>query len=342
MKNLILVTGGTGYIGSHTAVELINEGYEVVIVDNLANSTTDSLDGIEQITGVRPAFEEFDLCDKPRLEKFFKDYPGLKAIIHFAAYKAVGESVDKPLMYYGNNLVSLMNLLECMNTYQVPSMVFSSSCTVYGQPKELPVTENAQILPAESPYGNTKQICEEILRDYIRSVNGIKAIALRYFNPIGAHPSALIGELPRGVPNNLVPFVTQTAAGIRGELKVFGDDYNTPDGSAIRDYINVVDIAAAHVKAISRMLKNQNKSDFEFFNLGTGKGSSVLEVVNTFEQVTGVKVNHKIVGRRSGDIEQVWADTTKANEELGWKAARSLGETLLSAWNWEKKLRGIK
>ncbi len=342
MKNLILVTGGTGYIGSHTAVELINEGYEVVIVDNLANSTIDSLDGIEQITGVRPAFEEFDLCDKPRLEKFFKDYPGLKAIIHFAAFKAVGESVEKPLLYYGNNLVSLMNLLECMNAYQVPSMVFSSSCTVYGQPRELPVTENAQILPAESPYGNTKQICEEILRDYIRSVNGIKAIALRYFNPIGAHPSALIGELPRGVPNNLVPFVTQTAAGIRGELKVFGDDYNTPDGSAIRDYINVVDIAAAHVKAISRMLKNQNKTDFEFFNLGTGKGSSVLEVVNTFEQVTGVRVNHKIVGRRSGDIEQVWADTTKANEELGWKAIRSLGETLLSAWNWEKKLRGIK
>lgn len=342
MKNLILVTGGTGYIGSHTAVELINEGYEVVIVDNLSNSTTDSLDGIGQITGVRPAFEEFDLCDKPRLEKFFKDYPGLKAIIHFAAYKAVGESVEKPLMYYRNNLISLMNLLECMNAYQVPSMVFSSSCTVYGQPRELPVTENAQILPAESPYGNTKQICEEILRDYIRSVEGIKAIALRYFNPIGAHPSALIGELPRGVPNNLVPFVTQTAAGIRGELKVFGDDYNTPDGSAIRDYINVVDIAAAHVKAISRLLENQNKSDFEFFNLGTGKGSSVLEVVNTFEQVTGVKVNHKIVGRRSGDIEQVWADTTRANEELGWKAVRSLGETLLSAWNWEKKLRGIK
>ncbi|HBB92843.1 MAG: UDP-glucose 4-epimerase GalE [Bacteroidetes bacterium GWF2_49_14] len=342
MKNLILVTGGTGYIGSHTAVELINEGYEVVIVDNLANSTTDSLDGIGQITGVRPAFEEFDLCNKPRLEKFFKDYPGLKAIIHFAAYKAVGESVEKPLMYYRNNLVSLMNLLECMNAYQVPSMVFSSSCTVYGQPRELPVTETAQILPAESPYGNTKQICEEILRDYIRSVEGIRAIALRYFNPIGAHPSALIGELPRGVPNNLIPYVTQTAAGIRGELKVFGDDYNTPDGSAIRDYINVVDIAAAHVKAISRLLKNQNKSDFEFFNLGTGKGSSVLEVVNTFEKVTGVKVNYKIVGRRTGDIEQVWADTTKANVELGWKAVRSLGETLLSAWNWEKKLRGIK
>lgn len=341
MKELILVTGGTGYIGSHTAVELINEGYEVVIVDNLVNSTTDSLDGIEQITGVRPRFEEFDLCDKPRLEQFFSDYPGLKAIIHFAAYKAVGESVEKPLMYYRNNLNSLMNLLECMDRYQVPSMVFSSSCTVYGQPKELPVTENAPILPAESPYGNTKQVCEEILHDTIRSMKGIQAIALRYFNPIGAHPSALIGELPRGIPNNLIPFVTQTAAGIRQELKIFGDDYNTPDGSAIRDYINVVDLAAAHVTAISRLIAGKNATPLEIFNLGTGKGSSVLEVVKTFEEVTGVKVNHAIVGRRAGDIEQTWADTTKANQVLGWKAKRTLGETLLSAWNWEKRLRGI-
>jgi UDP-glucose 4-epimerase len=342
MKDLILVTGGTGYIGSHTAVELINEGYEVVIVDNLANSTKDSLDGIEQITGVRPAFEEFDLCDMPRLEKFFDQYKNLKAIIHFAAFKAVGESVEKPVLYYRNNLVSLMNLLECMNRHQVPAMVFSSSCTVYGQPKILPVTEDAPVQTAESPYGNTKQISEEILKDYIRSVKGLQAIALRYFNPIGAHPSALIGELPRGVPNNLVPFVTQTAAGVREQLRVFGDDYNTPDGSAIRDYINVVDLAIAHVKAIERILKGKSQADFEFFNLGTGTGSSVLEVVRTFEKVTGVKVNYQIVGRRSGDIEQVWADTHKANEVLGWKATRTLGETLLSAWNWEKRLRGIK
>jgi len=341
MKELILVTGGTGYIGSHTAVELINEGYDVVIVDNLVNSTTDSLDGIEQITGIRPRFEQFDLCDKPRLEQFFRDYPGLKAIIHFAAYKAVGESVEKPLMYYRNNLNSLMNLLECMDQYRVPSIVFSSSCTVYGQPKELPVTENAPILPAESPYGNTKQVCEEILHDGIRSMKGIQAIALRYFNPIGAHPSALIGELPRGIPNNLIPYVTQTAAGVRKELKIFGNDYNTPDGSAIRDYINVVDLAAAHVAAISRLIGMKNETAVEIFNLGTGKGSSVLEVVKTFEQVTGVKVNYTIVGRRAGDIEQTWADTTKANRVLGWKAKRTLGETLLSAWNWEKKLRGI-
>jgi UDP-glucose 4-epimerase len=342
MKDLILVTGGTGYIGSHTAVELINEGFDVVIVDNLANSTKDSLDGIEQITGVRPAFEEFDLCDKPRLEKFFHQYKNLKAIIHFAAYKAVGESVEKPILYYRNNLVSLMNLLECMNSHQVPFMVFSSSCTVYGQPKMLPVTEDAPVQTAESPYGNTKQISEEILKDYISSVKGLQAIALRYFNPIGAHPSALIGELPRGVPNNLVPFVTQTAAGVREQLRVFGSDYNTPDGSAIRDYINVVDLAIAHVKAIERMLEGKSQSDFEFFNLGTGTGSSVLEVVRTFESVTGVKVNYQIVGRRSGDIEKVWADTHKANEVLGWKATRTLGETLLSAWNWEKKLRGLK
>ena len=342
MKDLILVTGGTGYIGSHTAVELINEGYEVVIVDNLANSTADSLDGIEKITGVRPAFEKFDLCDKPLVEDFFARYPQLKAIIHFAAYKAVGESVDQPLMYYRNNLVSLMNLLGCMEQYKVPSIVFSSSCTVYGQPKELPVTENAPILPAESPYGNTKQICEEILRDSVRAMPALQVIALRYFNPIGAHPTALIGELPRGVPNNLIPFVTQTAAGLRSELKVFGDDYPTPDGSAVRDYINVADLAKAHVKAISRLLERRNESGFEFFNLGTGRGSSVLEVIKTFEKVTGVPVNYKIVGRRSGDVVAVWADTTKANQVLGWKAGTSLEDTLLSAWNWEKKLRGIK
>lgn len=342
MKDLILVTGGTGYIGSHTAVELINEGYDVIIVDNLANSTADSLDGIEKITGVRPAFEQFDLCDKSLLETFFMEYPRLMAIIHFAAYKAVGESVDQPLKYYRNNLVSLMNLLECMEQFKVHSMVFSSSCTVYGQSKELPVTENAPILPAESPYGNTKQICEEILRDTVHSMPALQVIALRYFNPIGAHPTALIGELPRGIPNNLVPFITQTAAGLRGKLKIFGDDYPTPDGSAVRDYINVVDLAKAHVKAISRLLDRKNETGLEFFNLGTGRGTSVLEVVKTFEKVTGMPVNYKIVGRRAGDIVAIWADTTKANQVLGWKAGTSLGDTLLSAWNWEKKLRGIQ
>lgn len=342
MNELILVTGGTGYIGSHTAVELINEGYEVVIVDNLANSTTDSLDGIEKITGVRPAFEQFDLCNKPLVDAFFDKYRRLKAIIHFAAYKAVGESVEKPLMYYRNNLVSLMNLLECMEHYQVPSVVFSSSCTVYGQPEELPVTENAPMKPAESPYGNTKQICEEILRDSVRSAPALQVIALRYFNPIGAHPTALIGELPRGIPNNLVPFVTQTAAGLRDELRIFGDDYPTSDGSAVRDYINVADLAKAHVKAIRRLLDQKNESAYEFFNLGTGRGSSVLEIVKTFEKVTGVPVRYKIVGRRAGDIIAVWADTTKANEVLGWKADTSLEDSLLTAWNWEKRLRGIQ
>jgi len=341
MKDLILVTGGTGYIGSHTAVELMARGYEVVIVDNLSNSSIEVLDGIEKISGIRPAFEQFDLCNKEKLDAFFVKYKNLKAIIHFAAYKAVGESVEKPLMYYQNNLISLMNLIENMDNSGVSNLVFSSSCTIYGQPDELPVTEKAPVKPAESPYGNTKQIAEEIIRDTMNVKPGLNTIALRYFNPIGAHPSAEIGELPRGVPSNLVPFVTQTAAGIREELKVFGDDYNTPDGSAVRDYINVVDLALAHVIAIDRMLQKKNSSNFEFFNLGTGTGSSVLEVVKTFEKVTHVKVNYKIVDRRAGDIEQVWADTSVANEILGWKATRSLEETLLSAWNWEKNLRGI-
>ncbi|MEA1877113.1 MAG: UDP-glucose 4-epimerase GalE [Bacteroidota bacterium] len=342
MKDLILVTGGTGYIGSHTAVELMAKGYEVVIVDNLSNSTIEVLDGIEKISGIRPAFEQFDLCNKEKLDAFFEKYKNLKAIIHFAAYKAVGESVDKPLMYYQNNLISLMNLLENMDNYGVTNLVFSSSCTVYGQPDELPVTEKAPIKPAESPYGNTKQIAEEIISDTMKVKPNLNTIALRYFNPIGAHPSAEIGELPRGVPNNLVPFVTQTAAGLREGLKVFGDNYNTPDGSAVRDYINVVDLALAHVIAIDRMLKNKNLANFEFFNLGTGTGSSVLDIVKTFEKVTGKKLNYSIVDRREGDIEQVWADTRVANEVLGWKASRSLEDTLLSAWNWEKNLRGIK
>ena len=335
----ILVTGGTGYIGSHTAVELINEGFEVVIVDNLSNSKIDSLDGIEKITGVRPAFEQIDLRSKHKAGFLFKKYPDIKAIIHFAAYKAVGESVERPLKYYRNNLVSLLNLLELMRQYSIPNMVFSSSCTVYGQPEKLPVNEDAPVQAATSPYGNTKQICEEIIRDTVASTDNIKSIALRYFNPIGAHPSALIGELPVGIPNNLVPFITQTAIGIREQLSIFGDDYNTPDGSCIRDYIHVVDLAKAHVVAVQRLLENKNKSKFEMFNLGTGKGVSVLELVNTFEKVTAVKLNYQIVGRRAGDTEQVWADTAYANGELGWKAQSTLEETLKSAWNWEKSLK---
>lgn len=339
MTDLILVTGGTGYIGSHTVVELINHGYDVVVVDNLSNSSIHVLDGIEKITGRKPAFEQFDLCDKPLLDDFFKKYPSIKAIIHFAASKAVGESVEKPLLYYHNNLVSLLNLLKNMIAFGVPDLVFSSSCTVYGQPEKLPVTESSPIQPALAPYGNTKQIAEEIIRDTIAAEKSLHAIALRYFNPIGAHPSGFIGELPIGVPNNLIPFITQTAAGIRKQISVFGDDYNTPDGSAIRDYINVVDLAQAHVVAISRLLSGKQKSAFEIFNLGTGKGYSVLEIIRTFEKVTGVKLNYKITGRRPGDIEKVWADTTLANKELGWKAQKNLEETLASAWKWEQYYR---
>ena len=342
MKDLVLVTGGTGYIGSHTTVELINSGYDVVIVDNLDNSKIDSLDGIERITGVRPAFEQFDLCDKNLLRSFFKKYPDLKAIIHFAAHKAVGESVSNPLKYYHNNITSLVNLLQLMDEFNVVNFVFSSSCTVYGQPKELPVTEQAPILPAESPYGNTKQISEEIIRDAMLAEPKLNSIALRYFNPIGAHPSAIIGELPMGVPNNLVPFITQTAAGLHDSLSVYGDDYDTPDGSAIRDYINVNDLARAHVTAISRLLNSTNKKNYEFFNLGTGRGTSVLELIETFQKVSGLKLKYKIVDRREGDIEKVWADTSFANEVLGWKAISSLEETLESAWSWEKNIRGLK
>ncbi len=339
MNKLILVTGGTGYIGSHTVVELMNEGYDVVIIDNLSNSEKSVLDGIVEITGRRPYFEQFDICDKEKVRNFFQVYKKLDAIIHFAAYKAVGESVEKPLMYYQNNMNTLMNLLEGMIQYEVPNIVFSSSATVYGQPDALPVNESAPFKPADSPYGNTKQIAEEIIRDTVKANPGLNAISLRYFNPIGAHPSALIGELPRGVPNNLVPFITQTAIGIRDELKVFGDDYNTPDGSAIRDYINVVDLAKAHVVSINRMLGKKSKSNLEIFNLGTGKGSSVLEIVNVFEKVTGEKLKYSIVGRRQGDVESVYADTKYANEELGWKAEVGLDETLLSAWKWEKYIR---
>jgi UDP-glucose 4-epimerase len=341
-KKRILVTGGTGYIGSHTTIELINEGFDVVIVDNLSNSSIDMLDGIEKIAGVRPAFEQFDLCDKEKTKDLFKKYTDIAAIIHFAAYKAVGESVQKPLMYYRNNLTSLLNLLDAMNENPAVSMVFSSSCTVYGQPDKLPVTEEAPIKKANSPYGNTKQIAEEIIQDAIAANPSVKAVALRYFNPIGAHASALIGELPLGVPQNLVPFVTQTAIGIRQQLSVFGSDYNTPDGSCIRDYIHVVDLAKAHVVAIKRLVEHKNKNNFEIFNLGTGRGVSVLEIIKAFEKVTGMPLNYKIVDRRPGDVEQVWADTRYANEELGWKAQSTLEETLVSAWNWEKYYRNKK
>ncbi len=338
----ILVTGGTGYIGSHTTVELQYAGYEVIIVDNLSNSSIDVLDGIEKISGIRPKFEQFDLVDFEKVDALFAKYPNIDAIIHFAASKAVGESVEKPLKYYRNNLVSLVNLLECQMKYNVANIVFSSSCTVYGQPDKLPVTEQTPRKDAESPYGNTKRVNEDILSDTIRAYPQIKGIALRYFNPVGAHPTALLGELPLGVPMNLVPFITQTAAGLRSELKVFGDDYNTSDGSAVRDYINVVDLAKAHVIAVKRLIENKNKKGFEIFNLGTGNGVSVLEAIHAFEKSTGVKLNYKIVGRRSGDIEKIWADTTFANEELGWKAETGLEETMLSAWLWEKRVRGIQ
>ncbi len=341
MAGKILVTGGTGYIGSHTVVELQQAGYEVIVVDDLSNSGIEVLDSIEKITGRKPSFSKFNLADGVKTDNFFNRHHDIAAIIHFAASKAVGESVQIPLHYYRNNLVSLMNLLDCQLKYGIDPIVFSSSCTVYGQPDKLPVTEETPRKDAESPYGNTKRVNEDILRDAIHANPRLKGIALRYFNPIGAHPSALIGELPLGVPQNLVPFITQTAAGLRGELKVFGQDYDTPDGSAIRDYINVVDLAKAHVIAIERLLQNRNKSGYEVFNLGTGNGFSVLEIVNGFEKATGVKLNYRIVDRRPGDIEKIWADTTRANGELGWKAEIGLEETLLSAWNWEKRIRGI-
>jgi UDP-glucose 4-epimerase len=339
LKDKILVTGGTGFIGSHTVVELQNAGYEVVIVDNLSNSRAEVVDSIEQITGERPSFEKVDCLDKESLKNVFEKYAGIRAIIHFAASKAVGESVQKPLMYYRNNLGSLLNLLDLMPQYGVEGIVFSSSCTVYGQPDVLPVTESAPIKKAESPYGNTKQICEVIIQDDVKSGAPISAILLRYFNPIGAHPSGLIGELPNGVPQNLVPFITQTAMGIREQLSVFGDDYDTPDGSCIRDYINVVDLAKAHVHAISRILQKKQEEPVEVFNVGTGRGLSVLELVHAFEASTGVKLNYKITGRRAGDIVKVWADPKKANEVLGWHAEETIEDTLRSAWKWQVHLR---
>lgn len=339
MKKQILVAGGTGYIGSHTTVELQNNGFEVIIADNLSNSKIEVLDGIEAITGIRPIFEKVDLSVIEETEAFFKKYSKVQAIIHFAANKAVGESVAKPLMYYRNNLNSLMNILEAMKEHKIPNLVFSSSCTVYGQPDKLPVTESTPRKEAESPYGNTKSISEDIIRDTVKAHPELKGIALRYFNPIGAHPSSKIGELPLGVPNNLIPFITQTVAGIRTELSVFGDDYNTPDGSCIRDYINVVDLAKAHVVAIERLLENKHNSNYEYFNVGTGEGVSVLEIIESFERSTGQKIPHKIVARRPGDVEQIYADTSFANKTLGWKSESSLDDTLLSAWKWQENLK---
>ena len=340
MKQRILVTGGTGFIGSHTTVELQEAGYEVIIIDNLSNSRADVVDGIEKITGIRPHFENIDCCDIEALDKVFSKYEGIEGIIHFAASKAVGESVEKPLLYYRNNINSLVNLLELMPKHGVKGIIFSSSCTVYGQPtpENLPVTEQSPIQKALSPYGNTKQINEEIIQDYVHSGAHIKSIILRYFNPIGAHPSSLIGELPIGVPLNLIPYVTQTAAGIREKLRVFGNDYNTPDGTCIRDYIYVVDLAKAHVKAMSRILDNPEAQPVEIFNIGTGEGVSTLQIIKRFEAVTGVKLNWEFAPRREGDIEKVWGNVDKANTILGWKADANLDDVLLSAWRWQQKL----
>lgn len=341
MKETILVTGGTGFIGSHTTVELIQNGYNVVIVDNLSNSNASVVDGIEKITGVRPEFEKVDCCDYAAMENVFEKHKGISGIIHFAASKAVGESVQKPLLYYRNNINSLINLLELMPKHGVKGIIFSSSCTVYGQPsaENLPVTEEAPMQKALSPYGNTKQVNEEIIQDYIHSGATIKSIILRYFNPIGSHPSALIGELPNGVPMNLIPFVTQTAIGIRKELKIFGNDYNTPDGTCIRDYIDIMDLAKAHVKAMERILNENGTDPVEVFNIGTGNGLSTLQIVEGFEKATGVKLNWHYAPRREGDIEKVWANPHKANTVLGWKASVDIEDTLRSAWKWQQKLR---
>lgn len=337
MAKTILVTGGTGYIGSHTVVELQQKGFETVIADDLSNSSAEVVDRIEKITGIRPAFEQIDLKDAGKVKALFDKYP-IEATIHFAASKAVGESVHKPLLYYRNNLVSLLNVLDCIRE-KGGALVFSSSCTVYGQPEHPPVRETDPTQPAESPYGNTKQVSEEIIRDAVKAFPRIKAVLLRYFNPIGAHPSALIGELPNGVPMNLMPYITQTAAGIRESLSVFGDDYNTPDGTCIRDYIHVVDLAKAHVKAVDRLLGDKAEVPCEVFNLGTGHGYSVLDVIKSFEKATGLKVNYKIAPRREGDIEQIWADPSLANHELGWTAGLSLDDMTLSAWKWQLSLK---
>ncbi|MEQ8906669.1 UDP-glucose 4-epimerase GalE [Ekhidna sp.] len=334
MKN-ILVTGGVGFIGSHTVVELYNKGYKPIVIDNLSNSQKGVVDGIEKIIGSSIPFEQVDLVDYPSAKAVFQKY-NFDGVIHFAAFKAVGESVEKPIAYYENNLVSLINLLKLSAEFNVHNFIFSSSCTVYGQPDKLPVDESFPKLPAESPYGNTKQIGEEIIEDFCTSKPAFKAVSLRYFNPIGAHDSALIGELPIGVPNNLVPFITQTAAGIRDKLSVFGGDYNTTDGTCIRDYIHVVDLAKAHIVALE--YSEKMKSNYDFFNVGTGIGFSVLEVIHSFEKVSGMKLNYEIVDRRPGDIEKIYADTKKVNNILGWKAELDLDDMMSSAWKWQKSL----
>ena len=339
-RKTVLISRGAGYIGSHTAVELINAGYDVVIIDNLSNSEKDAVEGIKKITGKDVTFEIVDTCNNSALRKVFEKYT-FDTVIHFAAYKAVGESMAEPLKYYQNNLVSFMNIVEMMKEFKRPNILFSSSATVYGEADHLPVTETTPRQPATSPYGNTKQIAEDILRDSCRAYEGVNGIALRYFNPIGAHPSSLIGELPRGIPNNLVPFITQTAAGIRKELSVFGNDYDTPDGTCLRDYIDVVDLAKAHVAAVDRMTDGKMNENSEIFNIGTGKPVSVLELLTTFEKVNNLKLPYKIVGRRPGDVPAVWAETSLANNVLGWKAERTLEETLRSAWSWEKHVRNI-
>lgn len=335
----IVVTGGLGFIGSHTVVELQNNGHEVVIIDNCSNSSKNVLQGITNITGITPVFEEFDLREKSKVQNFFNRHQDISGVIHFAASKAVGESVKEPLLYYENNIATLVYILQELQKKSDASFIFSSSCTVYGQADELPITENAPVKPAESPYGNTKQIGEEIIRDTCKVVPDLKAISLRYFNPIGAHPSAEIGELPIGVPQNLVPFITQTAIGLRDQLSVFGDTYPTPDGTAVRDYIHVVDLAKAHVVALERLLNNKNKGNYEVFNVGTGVGSSVLEVITSFEKASNKPLNYKIVDKREGDVIAAYADTSKANNDLGWKANSSLDEAMASAWAWEQKVR---
>lgn len=341
MNKRVLVTGGAGYIGSHTTVELIKAGYEVIVVDNLSNSDRAVMKGIEQITGISPRLIEADCCDREAMRRIFEEHD-FQSVIHFAAFKAVGESVAEPLKYYRNNLVSLLNVVELMVEYKRRNIVFSSSATVYGDADTLPVTELTPRKPATSPYGNTKQMSEDVLRDTAAACDGFASIALRYFNPIGAHPSALIGELPRGVPNNLVPYITQTAAGIRERLSIFGDDYPTADGSCLRDYIDIVDLARAHVVAIERMIEHRNQKRYEVFNVGTGKPVSVFELVHCFEEANNLKLNYAVAPRRAGDVTAVWADTTLANNTLGWHAERELADTLRAAWQWEKSVRGIE
>ncbi len=339
MKKTVLVYGGAGFIGSHVTVELSEAGYEVIIADNMSNCDETNYNGVCKILGKRPPLLKMDFCDMQAVRKLFADYQ-IDAVIHFAAYKAVGESVSDPVKYYRNNLLSFINIIDAAREKGGCNVLFSSSATVYGEPEKLPVTEKSPRQSATSPYGNTKQICEDILRDSVKAYEGVKGIALRYFNPIGAHPSALIGELPRGVPNNLVPFITQTAIGKRECLSVFGNDYPTADGTCLRDYIDIVDLAKAHVCAVSRMLDGKMKQEYEVFNVGTGRPVSVLELINSFEKVNGLKLNWKFAPRRAGDVTAVWADPSLAEKELGWKAQRSIDDTLAAAWAWEKRLAG--